>query len=95
MNWFTEEDVAEMLDQHGPSTLKLRTHRDEDDGSLWFFHPDWDGVFCRIGNGDPAGRNRDRVFLLWAWLREDRVHVLTMRDATGHEVELMRRLQNE
>ena len=79
----TVEDLGQVLDRVSPLTLRGATTHYDDAGTVWFAHPDWDHVFCKLGR-TTAGR----WLAIWVWLDEREepvVAVLTVRDATPDE----------
>src|SRR5262245_59717394 len=87
------EALAHRLDGVSPFALRGCAAQRDDGGVVWFMHPDWAGVVCKIG-ATQSGRWR----VVWLWLdegglttihNEAAVVVLTLRDATARERQLL------
>lgn len=79
------EKLSEELDECSPVTLR-GSRRVETHGFHMFTHPDHQNVFAKIGLS-----SKGRWLIVWVYLVEERIVILTAREATEQEIKLEKR----
>lgn len=88
MTWFTPNDLGPLLDECYPLEQPgfSRTANPDD---LLFAHPDWGGVYFKLGR-----TQKGRAMGVWLFVAES-LHVVSVRDLHGAELDVLHQFERD